>query len=64
MSLLLSVHSVSRAELMEVAGMVKGLLVAGGGMEVSTLTAGVWPGSGVECPLLPEPEPELLSAES
>ena len=60
----MSVHSVSRADLMEVAGMVKGLLVAGGGMEVSTLTAGVWPGSGVECPLLPEPEPELLSAES
>ena len=54
----------SRADLMEVAGMVKGLLVAGGGMEVSTLTAGIWPGSGVECPLLPELEPDLLSADS
>ena len=34
----LSVHSVSRAELMVVAGMVKGLVVTGGGMEVSSIT--------------------------
>ena len=70
MLLPLSIHSESRAVVMETEGMVcaTGLVEPGGGIEVSTFTLfsaslrclpGRDPGSGVVWPLWPEPE--LLS---